>query len=123
MAAWGNDMLSCWTVRSLEYADAVPTAQTIGASWKWTTPFVPERERDPLMEKLLDPACAVGGRDRADIMWIQPLGLFLAHEGKNRIGFFRDMHVEWFPAQVTPYDYPTQDRLAIYKVKLGDHAT
>lgn len=105
------------------FAAWVPTAQTIGASWKWRTPFVPERERDPLVTKLLDLACAVHRRDHADIMWIQPLGLFLAHEGKNRIGFFRDMRVEWFPAQVTPYDYPARDRLAIYKVKIGDHAT
>ena len=101
-----------------EFSALVPTAQTIGASWKWTTPYVPEDERAPLLARLQDPArAAPEGSDRAEYIWIKPLGLFLAHEGKNRVGFFRDMKADWIPALVSPCDYPAPTRLAIYEVK------
>jgi hypothetical protein len=101
----------------------VPTAQTIGASWRWTTPSVPEEERETLLANLLDPASMNVGRERAEIIWIEPLGLFLAHEGKNRVGFFRDMRADWFPARVSSYDYPAQDRLIVYEVERADRTS
>ena len=93
----------------------VPVSQTIGASCSWTTRSVAEAERPALLAWLQDPARATP--DDADYMWVKPLGLFLAHEGKNRVGFFRDMDAQWIPARVTPYDYPAADRLAIYRVQ------
>ncbi|MGU7843794.1 hypothetical protein ACV22V_30555 [Burkholderia sp. AW33-5] len=100
------------------FSALVPVSQTIGASWRWTTRSVPEAERSARLARLQDPARATPeDRERADFMWIKPLGLFLAHEGKNRVGFFRDMNAQWIPANVAPYDYPAADRLAIYEVK------
>lgn len=101
----------------------VPTAQVIGASWRWTTPSVPEEERETLLANLLDPASVNVGLERAEIIWIEPLGLFLAHEGKNRVGFFRDMRADWFPARVSSYDYPAPNRLVVYEVERADHTS
>ncbi|MCR4471150.1 hypothetical protein [Burkholderia sp. SCN-KJ] len=99
------------------FSALVPVSQTIGASWRWTTRSVPEAERPALLARLQDPVRATAeDRERADFMWIKPLGLFLAHEGKNRVGFFRDMAAQWIPAHVAPYDYPAAERLAIYAV-------
>ncbi|MBJ9594139.1 hypothetical protein [Burkholderia seminalis] len=101
------------------FSGLVPVSQTIGASWRWTTSIVPENERQALLASLQDPARATPDDcDRAEFIWIKPLGLFLAHEGKNRVGFFRDMGVKWIPALVAPYDYPAAERLAIYAVTL-----
>ncbi|OXI28275.1 hypothetical protein CFB89_33410 [Burkholderia sp. AU16741] len=97
------------------FSALVPVSQTIGSSCSWTTRSVPEAERPTLLAWLQDPARATP--DDADYMWIKPLGLFLAHEGKNRVGFFRDMGAQWIPAHVTPYDYPAADSLAIYRAQ------
>ncbi|EDT05910.1 hypothetical protein BamIOP4010DRAFT_0647 [Burkholderia ambifaria IOP40-10] len=97
------------------FSALVPVSQTIGASWRWTTSSVPENERPALLASFQDPIRATSeGYERAEFVWIKPLGLFLAHEGKNRVGFFRDMGAQWIPAHVAPYDYPAADRLAIY---------
>ncbi|WP_155675304.1 hypothetical protein [Burkholderia territorii] len=97
------------------FSALVPVSQTIGSSCSWTTRSVAEAKRPALLAWLQDAARATP--DDADYMWIKPLGLFLAHEGKNRVGFFRDMNAQWIPARVTPYDYPAADRLAIYEIK------
>ncbi|MFA8361781.1 hypothetical protein ACEPT7_28320 [Burkholderia ubonensis] len=100
------------------FSALVPVSQTIGASWRWMTSSVPESERPALLTSLQDPARATSeDHERAEFIWIKPLGLFLAHEGKNRVGFFREMNAQWIPAHVAPYDYPAADRLAIYVVK------
>ncbi|UKD18052.1 hypothetical protein L3V59_42005 (plasmid) [Burkholderia aenigmatica] len=100
------------------FSALVPTSQTIGASWRWTTDTVPKAERPALLSLLQDPVRATADDfERADFIWIKPLGLFLAHEGKNRVGFFRDMGAQWIPAHVAPYDYPAAERLAIYAVE------
>ncbi|WP_028218064.1 hypothetical protein [Paraburkholderia oxyphila] len=100
------------------FSALVPVSQTIGASWRWTTRSVPEAERPELLARLQEPARATTeDRERAEFMWIKPLGLFLAHEGKNRVGFFRDMDARWIPAHVAPYDYPAAERLTLYAVK------
>ncbi|MEM5373141.1 hypothetical protein V4C53_45270 [Paraburkholderia azotifigens] len=100
------------------FSALVPVSQTIGASWRWSTGSVPETERPALLARLQDPARAEeADRERAEFFWIKPLGLFLAHEEKNRVGFFRDMDAQWIPARVMPCDYPVAKRLAIYRVK------
>ena len=104
--------------RGESFSALVPTAQTIGASWRWTTRSVPEDERLSLLARLQDSSCAASdSADGAYFVWIKPLGLFLAHEGKNRVGFFRDMRAAWIPAHVSPCDYPAPERLTVYEVK------
>lgn len=106
------------------FSALVPVSQAIGASWRWTTSSVPESERPALLARLQDPVRAtIEGYEHAEFIWIKPLGLFLAHEGKNRVGFFRDMGAQWIPAHIAPYDYPAADRLAIYAVKHADQTS
>jgi hypothetical protein len=99
----------------------VPTRQTIGASWRWSPDSVPENQRPELLAFLQDPARATKDAcEHATFDWIKSLGLFVAHEGKNRVAFFREMHADWIPARVTPCSYPAANRLAIYQVDHND---
>jgi len=107
-----------------EFSALVPTAQTIGASWKWHTDSVKEHDREDLLAFLQSPERAMPrARERAEYIWIKPLGLFLAHEGKNRVGFLRDMNVDWIPARVSPCSYVAPERLTLYKVGPRDRTS
>ncbi len=100
-----------------DFSALVPSAQTIGASWRWHTESVKVHEREDLLAFLQSPERAMPrGRERAEYFWIKPLGLFLAHEGKNRVGFLRDMNVDWIPARVFPCGYVAPERLTLYEV-------
>lgn len=100
-----------------EFSALVPTAQTIGASWRWHTASVLENERADLLAFFQSPERATPrAGERAEYFWIKPLGLFLADEGKNRVGFLRDMKVDWIPARVFPCSYVARERLTVYKV-------
>ncbi|MEW6343046.1 MAG: hypothetical protein AB1704_20485 [Pseudomonadota bacterium] len=104
-----------------EFSALVPTAQTIGASWKWQTDSVKEHDREDLLALLQSPERAMPRAwERAEYFWIKPLGLFLAHEGKNRVGFLRDMNVDWIPARVFPCNYVAPELLTLYKVGLRE---
>ena len=104
------------------FSGLVPTAQTIGASERWTTRSLSEEERTQYLVFLQAPERASPDAiQRAEYFWIQPLGLFLAHEGKNRVGFFRDMRVDWIPAWVMPCRYIAADRLSIYRISTDRH--
>jgi len=108
-----------WNRSGDTFSALVPTQQVIGASWRWRTKNVEQAKRDTLLAKLRDPKNASKTYfERAQYMWIRPLGLVLPHEGKNRVDFLRDMGLEHIPACVTPYDYPASDRLAQYRVKV-----
>lgn len=104
-----------------DFSALVPTAQTIGASHRWRTEDLSETERASRLEFYRDPARSEKDAwECAQYIWIKPLGLFLAHEGKNRVGLFRRMQVDQIPALVSPYNYPSPDRLAIYRVTVGN---
>ena len=108
-----------WDRISDTVAALVPTDQTIGCSWRWRTKHVKSGERADLVAHLTDRTNAL--RDcgqRAQYMWIQPLGLVLPHEGKNRVDFLRDCLVEFIPARVTAYDYPAANRMRTHRVEV-----
>lgn len=92
----------------------VPLEQTFGNSWRWHPENVAEEDKESLREQFL------AGEDRAEVCWIVPLGLYLAHEGKNRIAFLREMGVSHYPAITTPYGYPAPERLQIFLIP-GTH--
>ena len=95
------------------FSGLVPTTQTIGASERWTTQALSEEERQTSLVFLRAPERASpAATERAEYFWIRQLGLFLAHEGKNRVGFFRDMQVDWIPAWIIPCRYIAADRLS-----------
>ena len=95
----------------------VPLDLTMGHSWRWHPENIAQGKRASLKEELL--SCA-GGSNLAEVCWIKPLSLFLAHEGKNRIEFLRSEGATHYPALTTPYDYPAPDRLTLVQVS-GPH--
>ena len=95
----------------------VPLDLTMGHSWRWHPEHVAQEKRAALLERFLS---CTDGTERAVVCWIVPLGLFLAHEGKNRIEFLRSEGATHYPALTTPYDYPAPDRLALIQVP-GPH--
>lgn len=95
----------------------VPLELTMGHSWRWYPEHVALEERLPLLERFLS---CMDGTERAEVCWIVPLGLFLAHEGKNRIEFLREEGATYYPALTTPYDYPAAARLQLIQAR-GPH--
>lgn len=91
----------------------IPLDLVMGHSWRWHPEHVAQEERAPLRERLLS---RTEETERAEVCWIVPLGLFLAHEGKNRIEFLRSEGATHYPALTTPYDYPTPDRMQLIQV-------
>ncbi len=96
----------------------VQTSQTLGFGCKWRN--INGEERDARERFVTHPkrASAIRDIDRAEYMWMKPLGLILPHEGKNRADFLREEGVEYIPARVTPYDYPIASRIQIYNIKV-----
>jgi hypothetical protein len=107
----------CWKPLGASDLRNVPLELTMGHSWRWYPERVAQEERLPLLERFLS---CTDGTERAEVCWIVPLGLFLAHEGKNRIEFLREEGATYYPALTTPYDYPAPDRLALIQVP-GPH--
>ncbi len=95
----------------------IPLELTIGHSWRWQPAHVDPEDRAALVEQLLT---CTEGLERAEVCWIVPLGLFLAHEGKNRVAFLRSEGATHYPALTTPYDYPAAERLQLIQVP-GPH--
>lgn len=91
----------------------VPLDLVMGHSWRWHPDNVVQEERATLRERFLS---CTEETERAEVCWIVPLGLFLAHEGKNRIEFLRAEGATHYPALTTPYDYPTPDRMELIQV-------
>ena len=100
-----------------EFFALVPTKQVIGASHSWRPDTV--INKDVLLKHLQTLHLREEKHTEiAEYFWIKPLGLFLAHEGKNRVAFFRAMGCEHIPAKVITCDYPAASRLVMYRVTL-----
>lgn len=54
-----------------------------------------------------------GTPENVHYIWVRPLGLFWAHEGKHRVAFMRSHNQPCIAAWVSEISYPTPDRLAI----------
>ncbi|MDN7182472.1 hypothetical protein M0D69_31530 [Caballeronia sp. SEWSISQ10-4 2] len=83
-----------------------------------------------LLEQLSDPRYASPECfERAQFLWVESLGLFIASEGKNRVALFRSMRGEnevasHIPAQVQRASYPVSERLCIYRLsQIGEDDT
>lgn len=96
----------------------VPLDLVMGHSWRWHPENVITEDRELLRKQFL--SCTTG-TGRAEVCWIVPLGLFLAHEGKNRIEFLRAEGATHYPALTTPYDYPAPERLMLICEADGPH--
>lgn len=102
------------------YKAMVPSAIVLGWSWRWH----PDNLDDALKKKVVSVAFdrfarSTGVRvvkDCAHYHLIKPLGLVLAHEGKNRVALFRALDLPYIPAVVHDDGYPAADRMRIYEI-------
>jgi len=87
---------------SEQYQAMVPTHLTIGQSWRWH----PVHFHGDESKKF--------AHDPAQYVYIKPLGIVVAHEGKNRVALFRERQRPYIPAKVWEASYPKPDRLRIF---------
>ena len=98
----------------------VPLDRLLGESWRWRAPSSSSRSVTALADYLLeDDRSLPGDRDQAIVFEIAPLGLWFAHEGKNRVHFLRSGGATEMPAMVTTVDYPVAERLALYHLMIS----
>lgn len=99
---------------------SVPTANTLGCSWRWRRKSLDDKEAEKCREHLSDFVAMVSGKvDDATYAWVKPLGLFVPGEGKNRVDFFREEGVESIPARVYERTYPEPTRITIYRIQVS----
>ena len=96
----------------------VPTAHTLGCSWKWRRTDLDSDEAERRRKELTSTESLLAETiNPAQYTWIKALGLIAPGEGKNRVDFFRTEGIEFIPAKVYERTYPRPDQIAIYSVK------
>lgn len=102
-----------------QFPALVPASATIGESCRWTEHPQGFPELAAVEAFFTDPARAdAHAHEGALYTWVRELGLFVAHEGKNRVRFLRDRGVQYIPAQVSTHSYPAADRITIYSARV-----
>jgi hypothetical protein len=102
------------------YKALVPTEVVIGQSWRWT----PTDLDNAKQIKVIDTTFSAfetskpgrPGTECAQYCYIRPLGIVLAHEGKNRVALFRKRALPHIPALVSDEDYPIAERVRIFEM-------
>ncbi|MFL1449215.1 hypothetical protein ACI77O_12540 [Pseudomonas tritici] len=104
-------------IEKYEFA-LVPTAHTLGCSWKWWHRELDQDEVNRRAEELSSTNSLLAETlNPATYTWIKALGLIAPGEGKNRVDFFRQAGIESIPAKVYQRDYPAPERIELYRVK------
>lgn len=102
----------------------VPLDVLLGEPWRWRDCYSTDPSPADLLAYLLhDDRSEPLDADKADVFEISPLGLYFAHEGKNRVQFLRSRGANDMPAVVTSVDYPDPTRLKCYYVHDADRTT
>lgn len=108
-------------IEEAEFAAYVPTEFVLGRSSRWNPSSVPHNQREELVAHLTHADRASMDRgDTAEYVWIRPLGLWIAYEGKNRVRFLSEMGVSHIPSCISVRDYPAPERIARYAVSVGE---
>lgn len=95
----------------------VPARRVIGDAHMRYSEVLPEKELREKLQYLQHSDRASYGKEQcATYSWVRPLGLFIAAEGKNRVSLFQRSGVEFIPAFVDVYDYPSPDSIIIYSL-------
>ncbi|WP_143745629.1 hypothetical protein [Massilia sp. KIM] len=102
------------------YLALVPTSTVVGDSWRWSPAHLNDREQEKVIEKAFS-AFAASSPERAEsecaqYTHIRPLGLVLAHEGKNRVALFKERQLAHIPAMVWDEEYVAPERLRIFEL-------
>ncbi len=82
----------------------------LGASIKGLPEHIKPEQVD---EKITHYASHFGSTGNTAYVWVKPLGIFCAHEGKHRVAFMRAHNQSAIAAWVREAGYPAADRLAI----------
>lgn len=94
----------------------VPTLQTMGSSWRiWPDPNISEEDKTNILERL----CSDVEIKQTHYTHIPELNLFIAHEGKNRVNFFRFHNIEYIPARVALEHYPAPERITVHTLEFA----
>ena len=100
----------------------VPTKTVIGASDSWGYQDLAAKDEVAPTHALQNiyelSARYVRGEKTSNVAeyyLIKPLGLVIAHEGKNRVDLFRKSGAPYIPARLGTLDYPAPDRIKVYK--------
>jgi hypothetical protein len=117
-----------WYARSKRSSDSftprylalVPTSMVVGDSWRWSPIHLNDREQEKVVEKAFS-AFASSSLERVDsecaqYTHVRPLGLILAHEGKNRVALFKERQLPHIPAMVWDEEYVSPERLRIFEL-------
>lgn len=94
----------------------IPVTQTLGCSWRWWPDRYQSKEDE---EKIKSHIFSEYGISSTSYTCIPELGLFLPHEGKNRVNFCRHHKIDNIPARVYTHHYPKAERIAIYVVDIA----
>lgn len=105
----------------VRYKALVPTSNVIGQNWRWWPHNLDEAKQQRVVEKAFA-AFDASSLDRielecAEYILIKPLGIVLAHEGKNRVALFKERNIAYIPAMVLEEDYPAAERIRIFKLE------
>lgn len=96
----------------------VPTANTLGCSWRWRGKHLEPEKAEQMLKQLTDfDALTREEIDQAIYCWIKPLGIIAPSEGKNRVDFLRERGVTSIPAKIFEWTYPQPERIVLYTVK------
>jgi hypothetical protein len=98
----------------------VPTPTVVGDSWRWSPKHLNHSEQEKVIAKAFS-AFAASSPERVDsecaqYTHIRPLGIVLAHEGKNRVALFKERQLTHIPAIVWDEEYVEPERLRIFEL-------
>lgn len=97
----------------------VPLGRALGSSCSWRPEEVPERERAALQARLSHPDRANAHDEHVALATkVEPFGLYVCAEGKNRVQFLRYMGVDSMHAIVSKKTCMDPSRLRLYRAQL-----
>lgn len=103
------------------YKTMVPTELVIGESWRWLPSDISTQDQNDVIAKAnIDFAGSTAEniqRECADYVYVRPIGVVVAAEGKNRVALFRQRGISHIPAIVADEGYFPAERLKIYATR------
>lgn len=99
------------------YMALVPTSMIVGQSWKWSPENLNDETQNRVIQRTHKAVADNNQQDLAQYCYIKPLGIVLAHEGKNRVALFSEKDLPYIPAQVWEEDYPDATRIRIFELE------